>query len=124
MAATNPLPRSFLGCGTTTIPGRSGCLKTWCEPRVRSRTHPFASSARISSELLMGGFYTHRVYEASPRGLPRGSVALPLSFERPPANPPGPRAVTPDPKALSHLDRLEAESIHILREVAAEFRNP
>ena len=25
---------------------------------------------------------------------------------------------------LSHLDRLEAESIHILREVAAEFRNP
>ena len=30
----------------------------------------------------------------------------------------------PDPHALSHLDRLEAESIHILREVAAEFRNP
>ena len=26
--------------------------------------------------------------------------------------------------ALNHLDRLEAESIHILREVAAEFRNP
>ncbi len=25
---------------------------------------------------------------------------------------------------LSHLDRLEAESIHILREVAASFRNP
>ncbi|MGO4777601.1 phosphoadenosine phosphosulfate reductase family protein, partial [Lysobacter sp. 2RAB21] len=28
------------------------------------------------------------------------------------------------PHALSHLDKLEAESIHILREVAAEFRNP
>ena len=26
--------------------------------------------------------------------------------------------------SLSHLDRLEAEAIHILREVAAEFRNP
>ena len=26
--------------------------------------------------------------------------------------------------APSHLDRLEAESLHILREVAAEFRNP
>ena len=26
--------------------------------------------------------------------------------------------------ALSHLDRLEAESMHIIREVAAEFRNP
>lgn len=25
---------------------------------------------------------------------------------------------------MSHLDRLEAESMHILREVAAEFRNP
>jgi sulfate adenylyltransferase subunit 2 len=29
----------------------------------------------------------------------------------------------PDP-TLSHLDRLEAESLHILREVAAAFRNP
>ncbi len=29
-----------------------------------------------------------------------------------------------DAHALSHLDRLEAESLHILREVAAEFRNP
>jgi len=26
--------------------------------------------------------------------------------------------------ALNHLDRLEAESLHILREVAGEFRNP
>ena len=26
--------------------------------------------------------------------------------------------------ALSHLDRLEAESIHVMREVAAEFRKP
>lgn len=31
-------------------------------------------------------------------------------------------AVSPD--RLSHLKRLEAESIHIIREVAAEFRNP
>ena len=30
----------------------------------------------------------------------------------------------PMPRTLSHLDRLEAESIHVLREVAAEFRNP
>ena len=28
------------------------------------------------------------------------------------------------PETLSNLDRLEAESLHILREVAAEFRNP
>src|SRR6266436_6627599 len=36
---------------------------------------------------------------------------------------------SPDPISipahrLSHLERLEAESIHIIREVAAEFRNP
>ncbi|HEX2595668.1 MAG TPA: sulfate adenylyltransferase subunit CysD [Luteimonas sp.] len=30
----------------------------------------------------------------------------------------------PESTSLSHLDRLEAESIHILREVAAGFRNP
>jgi len=29
-----------------------------------------------------------------------------------------------DPHKLSHLDRLEAESIHIFREVAAEFQHP
>src|SRR5262252_4413215 len=28
------------------------------------------------------------------------------------------------PSRLSHLERLEAESIHIMREVAAEFHNP
>ncbi len=28
------------------------------------------------------------------------------------------------PNTVSHLDRLEAESVHILREVAAEFHNP
>jgi sulfate adenylyltransferase subunit 2 len=33
-------------------------------------------------------------------------------------------AVLAAPSALSHLDRLEAESIHVLREVAAEFRKP
>jgi sulfate adenylyltransferase subunit 2 len=32
--------------------------------------------------------------------------------------------VVPSRAALSHLDRLEAESIHVLREVAAGFRNP
>jgi len=30
----------------------------------------------------------------------------------------------PPAEHMNHLDRLEAESIHILREVAAEFRNP
>ena len=40
------------------------------------------------------------------------------TLPRPPRSPPALNA------ALSHLDRLEAESIHILREVAAEFRNP
>lgn len=34
----------------------------------------------------------------------------------------GTGAITPD--AMTHLDRLEAESIHIMREVAASFRNP
>ena len=29
-----------------------------------------------------------------------------------------------DADAMTHLDRLEAEAIHVMREVAAEFRNP
>jgi sulfate adenylyltransferase subunit 2 len=34
------------------------------------------------------------------------------------------RSVHVDKRRLSHLGELEAESIHIIREVAAEFRNP
>ncbi len=37
---------------------------------------------------------------------------------------PTPRAEGPIALSLSHLQALEAESIHIIREVAAEFRNP
>lgn len=37
---------------------------------------------------------------------------------------PQPRQSQPGQSQPSHLDQLEAESIHILREVAAEFRNP
>ncbi len=32
--------------------------------------------------------------------------------------------IAPDAARLTHLKQLEAESIHIIREVAAEFRNP
>src|SRR6266699_52691 len=35
-----------------------------------------------------------------------------------------PGATTVPAHRLSHLERLEAESIHIMREVAAEFHNP
>ena len=45
-----------------------------------------------------------------------GGQPLPLSAGSQPA------ALTP--RRLTHLQQLEAESIHILREVAAEFRNP
>ena len=40
----------------------------------------------------------------------------------PSSNPPGPR--TENAYNLTHLKQLEAESIHIIREVAAEFDNP
>ena len=36
----------------------------------------------------------------------------------------GATAAAPDPRRLTHLKQLEAESIHIIREVAAEFSNP
>ena len=35
-----------------------------------------------------------------------------------------PEAATMTARRLSHLQRLEAESIHVMREVAAEFANP
>src|SRR6185295_12062345 len=42
-------------------------------------------------------------------------------------HPPPPRKVTPvqiSEKRLTHLRQLEAESVHILREAAAEFERP
>ena len=35
-----------------------------------------------------------------------------------------PATTTKSDHRLSHLKHLEAESIHIIREVASEFRNP
>src|SRR3954468_14018280 len=32
--------------------------------------------------------------------------------------------IPPDARTLTHLQQLEAEAIHIIREVAAEFANP
>ena len=40
------------------------------------------------------------------------------------AAPPPDKGHVPISRSLSHLRRLEAEAIHIMREVAAEFRNP
>ena len=41
-----------------------------------------------------------------------------------PCPPPGLPIILMKQGVISHLQRLEAESIHIIREVAAEFRNP
>jgi sulfate adenylyltransferase subunit 2 len=51
--------------------------------------------------------------------MPAPLEPVPRRARRPVSSP----SAMPD-HALSHLDRLEAESIHILREVAAEFDNP
>ncbi len=54
---------------------------------------------------------------------PRATGLLQLCSQAPART--GPEsALMIDACALSHLDRLEAESIHIFREVAAEFANP
>jgi sulfate adenylyltransferase subunit 2 len=42
----------------------------------------------------------------------------------PPDSPPASHAPLADARTLTHLRQLEAESIHILREVVAEFENP
>jgi sulfate adenylyltransferase subunit 2 len=44
--------------------------------------------------------------------------------EQKPATPAADPAALLSPRRLTHLQQLEAESIHIIREVAAEFRNP
>ncbi|WP_234273875.1 sulfate adenylyltransferase subunit CysD [Billgrantia zhangzhouensis] len=44
--------------------------------------------------------------------------------EHKPAAPASDSPASLSPRRLTHLQQLEAESIHIIREVAAEFRNP
>src|ERR1017187_8541581 len=58
-------------------------------------------------------------------GLPGNSVFMTQSMAptSPNASPQGAPGSTP-PNSLTHLKQLEAESIHIIREVAAEFANP
>jgi sulfate adenylyltransferase subunit 2 len=48
-----------------------------------------------------------------------------MAFTEPPSAPHGAGArIAPTPDRLTHLQRLEAESIHILREAVAESENP
>ena len=51
---------------------------------------------------------------------PAGADVLEASADRTPSASAGPQAAAP----LSHLKQLEAESIHIIREVVAEFERP
>ncbi|WP_429002971.1 sulfate adenylyltransferase subunit CysD [Xanthomonas sacchari] len=68
----------------------------------------------------MPGAYFCRAAGATHTAAPTATTAATLRSGLPlPA-----AAVSMSAFPLSHLDRLEAESIHILREVAAEFRNP
>ena len=53
-------------------------------------------------------------HEAPSSSIPRALSALPAHSE----------SAGPAPERLSHLQLLEAESIHILREVASEFERP
>ncbi len=62
------------------------------------------------------------------RGMNPDEERFPAGLERkfvPPAsNGEYARGSSPNSRAMSHLDRLEAEAIHIMREVAAEAENP
>jgi hypothetical protein len=50
----SPRPgRSLFGWGTTPWNARSGCLKTWCDPRTRSGAYPAALNSRTRSALLI-----------------------------------------------------------------------
>jgi len=49
MLLSVPIGISFLGCGTVTMPGLFGCLKCWCDPLVRTSTHPSALRVLMTS---------------------------------------------------------------------------
>jgi len=67
------------------------------------------------------------IKKASPKSLPSPNIKYfspVLASQRAPDEPSEAPATRGDPATLSHLQRLEAESIHILREVVAESANP
>jgi hypothetical protein len=52
MARTKPFPKSFLGCGTTSVSPETALLKTWWEPVTRTSVHPSRSKRLIISRLF------------------------------------------------------------------------
>jgi sulfate adenylyltransferase subunit 2 len=54
----------------------------------------------------------------------RAAYQVSAAFQRVPAEPSEAPPTLADPAVLTHLQRLEAESIHIMREVVAESANP
>jgi sulfate adenylyltransferase subunit 2 len=88
------------------------------------------------SRLKAGGQLTLRTLEAAfdrlvtlengKNPLAKSARTLTPSGAPAPASPTAANGVAPliSPQRMSHLDRLEAEAIHIMREVAAEAENP
>ncbi len=94
----------------------AGPLAAWIATQAELRI----AACPVGLPLHAGaGPVTRPVIPATVTGPPAAPV-LPLSA-RPLPSPPIPR---PSPMNLTHLQRLEAESIHILREVVAECERP
>ncbi len=95
---------------------RAERLAVACDLSLSTVSRKIFNDGKGLARLKAGGQVTLKTLEAAQARLTE------LERERPT---PAPQTVMAKPDgALTHLDRLEAESIHIMREVAAEASNP
>ena len=118
LAATQKRPVHLLLSGLTLTPG--GELDRW----MSAQTPPIRWTALpMSPTVTPAAAHPSNPPAAVTRSNARSTAAPHHSAIKPRA----PMQTTPeaiDPDTLTHLQRLEAESIHIMREVVAEAENP
>ena len=104
--------------------GRAAQLNAWIatQPRLRVVACPIALARRAPPADEITGLVPPPLAAEPFPAAPAAPAAQPAASARPFITPR--TSTTDDPMTLTHLQRLEAESIHIMREVVAETDNP
>jgi sulfate adenylyltransferase subunit 2 len=107
---------------------RAPAVKAWLDtqPRLSLQACPVAPLPRTLPESLPGPAPAPAAGPVPPRASPPANAPVPPApvRPRPPVSTFTAQPTTEPTMSLTHLQRLEAESIHIMREVVAEADNP
>ncbi len=103
--------------------GRAERIATRADLSLTTVSRKLLNDGKGIARLKAGGQCTVKTLDAARARLKALEAQYPASAAAPAAIA-KPQQLLGGPRGMTHLDRLEAEAIHIMREVAAEMENP